>query len=332
MNKNALVGIDIGGTKIALALETIDGNSIASRRLPTGVERGPFQVIENIIQAVREMLEDTQLKPLAIGIGCPAPLDIENGIVNSPANMPDWDAIPLVRLIEESFNVKTVLDNDANVAALGEYRYGAGRGFKNILYVTISTGIGGAIIHDGKIIHGLAGGAGEIGHTIVVANDGDLCGCGTYGCLETIASGKNIARRVQERLANGEASLLSEMINGNTPVTTRQVVKAVRRNDELACSVWNEACRFIAIGIGNAINLFAPEAVVIGGGVSAAGEVLLAPIREELKRNIKMCPVEEIVITRAALEGDSGVCGALVLAREAYLKQENEQQKQIYTA
>ena len=332
MNKNAIIGIDIGGTKIALALETMEGESIASRRLPTFIELGPARVIENIIEAVREMLYETQTKPLAIGIGCPAPLDIENGIVHSPANMPDWDGIPLVKLIGESFGVKTVLDNDANVAALGELRYGAGRGFQNILYVTISTGIGGAIINEGKIIQGLAGGAGEIGHTIVVANDGELCGCGTYGCLETVASGKNIARRAHERLANGEASLLSEMINGNGKIKTEMVVEAVQRDDKLAISVWNEACRFIGIGIGNAINLFAPEAIIIGGGVSAAGEVLLAPIREELRKNIKMCPIDQIYIAQAALEGDSGVCGALVLAREAYLKQENEKQQQIYTA
>lgn len=332
MNKNAIIGIDIGGTKIAVALETIEGESIVSRRLPTCIELGPFRVIENIIESIREMLDETQTKPLAIGIGCPSPLDIENGIVHSPANMPDWDAIPLVKLIGESFGVKTALDNDANVAALGEYRYGAGRGFKNILYVTISTGIGGAIIHDGKVIQGLAGGAGEIGHTIVVANDGELCGCGTFGCLETVASGKNIARRVQERLARGETSLLNGTINGDGKIKTEMVVEAVRRKDKLACSVWNEACRFIAIGIGNAINLFAPEAVIIGGGVSAAGEALLKPIRAELRKNIKMCPIEKIHIAQAALEGDSGVCGALVLARDAYLKQENEKQQQIYTA
>ena len=331
MNKNAIAGIDIGGTKIAIALETLDGERISARRLPTSVELGPYRIVDNIVQSIQELLDESGTSLSAIGIGCPAPLSIEKGLILSPANLPGWDEFPLVSLIEEGLGVKTVLDNDANVAALGEFFYGAGQGMNDVLYVTISTGIGGAVIINGKIVRGLCGGAGEIGHMIVVP-DGELCGCGTYGCLETVASGKNIARRASERLAHGEPSLLNEMTGGTNEITTNMVVEAARRKDELASSVWNEACRFIAIGIGNAINLIAPEAVIIGGGVAAAGDLLLKPIREELRKNVKMCPVERIRVRLAALEGDSGVCGALVLAREAYLKQENEQKKQIYTA
>jgi glucokinase len=318
MNKRVLAGIDIGGTKIALALENQAGERIAARRLPTEVGLGPERILENVSRAIEEMLAETNTELTAVGIGCPGPIDIERGLALSPTNLPDWIDFPLVETIKNRFHAPTVLDNDANAAALGEYFYGAGRGFKDILYVTISTGIGGAIICEGNIHHGVGASAGEVGHTIV-KHDGVRCLCGTRGCLETIASGLSIARRMRETLAarNGKNTAKLDEITAET------VVEAVRSGDETARGIWDETIKYLAIGIGNAITLLAPEAVVIGGGVSEAGELLLKPLREEIGKNVTMLPIEKVEILKASLGSESGVCGALILARHA-LKNKHE--------
>jgi glucokinase len=312
MDNQVVAGIDIGGTKIALALETPAGERIAARRLPTEVGRGPAKILENVSGAIEEMLAETHSTLTAIGIGCPGPIDIERGLALSPTNLPDWIDFPLVETIRKRFSVPTVLDNDANAAALGEYFYGAGRGFRDLLYVTISTGIGGAIICGGNIHHGVGASAGEVGHTIVQP-DGLPCLCGIRGCLETIASGLSIARRMREKLAARDGGTVEEYDH----ITAEWVVEAVKNGDAAAHEVWDETIKFLAIGIGNAITLIAPEAVVIGGGVSAAGELLLAPLRREIGKNVSMLPIEKVEILRASLEGESGVCGALVLAHQA---------------
>ena len=317
MNK-VIAGIDIGGTKIAVALETLDGERVASRRLPTEVEIGAYAVVEHVARVIEEMLEENRAALVAVGVGCPSPLNIEKGLVMSPSNLRDWDNFPIVKLFAERFDVPVVLDNDANTAALGEYIYGAGRGLKNIVYVTVSTGIGGGIIINGEILHGVNAGAGELGHTIVQP-DGVLCNCGSVGCLETISAGVHIARRAQERLTGGEPSSMNEMTASVNEVSAKTVVEAVRRNDPLAVEIWEETCRFLAIGIANSISLLAPEAVIIGGGIAAAaGEMLFAPLRRWLPEFVSMIPADKINLLPAELGDHSGICGALVLAKKAY--------------
>ncbi len=286
--------------------------------MPTQVEISPQQVLDNISQAIEEMLVETQSTLTAIGIGCPGPIDIERGLVLSPSNLPNWIDFPIVELLKKNFDVPILLDNDANAAALGEYFYGAGRGFKEILYVTISTGIGGAIISEGQIHHGVKAGAGEVGHTTVQA-DGIRCRCGNYGCLETIASGTGIARRMREKLAesNGKSSEYLDKITAET------VVEALKNGDKTAQLIWEETIKFLAIGIGNAITLVAPEAVIIGGGVMSAGELLLEPLRRQLGNKVTKLPIAKVKILQASLGSESGVCGALVLAQTANKKNFN---------
>ena len=315
-----IAGIDIGGTKIAVALENLNGKKVSARRLPTQTEIGADAIIGTIFRAIEEMLEENQSKLVAVGIGCPSPLDLENGLVMSPSNLQDWDNFPIVRLFQDRFNVPVVLENDANAAALGEFVYGAGRGYKNIVYITVSTGIGGGIILDGEILHGVGGDAGEIGHTIVQP-DGIRCNCGSIGCLETICAGVHIARRAQEKLANGEESLMREIETDINKVSAKTVVEALRKNDKLATEIWDETCRFLAVGIANIITLLSPEAVIIGGGIAAAtGEILFAPIKRLLPEFVSMTPLEKVDILPAELGSQSGVCGALVLAKRAYSK------------
>lgn len=241
MNNQVVAGIDIGGTKIAVALENLAGERVAARRLPTEVALGPEKILDNVLTAIKEMLAETGTNLAAIGIGCPGPIDIERGLILSPTNLPDWIDFPIVELVNKRCGVPISLDNDANAAALGEYFYGAGRGFKDVFYVTISTGIGGAIISDGNIHHGVQAGAGEIGHTIV-KTDGIHCLCGAHGCLETIASGTSIARRMKKALASPnrkEAESLAE-------ITAETVVEAVRNGDQTAQTIWDETIKYLA--------------------------------------------------------------------------------------
>jgi glucokinase len=310
-----IAGIDIGGTKIAVALENHAGERLAARRLPTEVALGPERILENVFRALEEMLAETGAVLTAIGIGCPGPIDILRGLVLSPTNLPDWIDFPIVELAQKRFGVPVSLDNDANAAALGEYFHGAGRGFRDVFYVTISTGIGGSIICQGQIHHGVQAGAGEIGHTIVKPN-GVRCRCGTHGCLETIASGTGIARRMRETLAAQNGKNTENLAR----ITAETVVESVENGDETAQKIWDETIKYLAIGIGNAITLIAPEAVIIGGGVSSVGELLLEPLRREIGKNVTMVPIENIQILKASLGSESGVCGALILAQNALKK------------
>ncbi|HEV2763419.1 MAG TPA: ROK family protein [Pyrinomonadaceae bacterium] len=318
MTDEVIAAVDVGGTKIALGLSDPGGRTTRPfRRFPTEVARGPHRIVEHALDELERMVAESGARLAAVGVGCGGPLSRRRGLILSPANLPGWDEFPIVDLIRERLGVPVRLDNDANAAALAEHVYGAGRGAENMVYMTISTGIGGGLIVGGRLIHGLGDAAGEIGHMIVVPN-GAPCGCGSRGCLETICSGTNIARRAKERLAGGlRSSVLLEGGGGVEGVTARAVAEAARAGDELAAEVWDETIEYLALGVGNVIAAFAPEAVVLGGGVSTAGEQLLGPLRRRIRESVKIAPVEEVRIEQAALGGDSGVYGALILGRQA---------------
>ena len=311
-----VAGVDIGGTKIAVGLQNLDKQTIASANFPTQIELGAQRISGNIIEKIEEMLLQNQAVLSSLGVGSPGPIDIEKGLIKSPTNLPGWIDFPIVEILKKKFDVPVGFDNDANAAALGEFTCGAGKGFRDILYVTISTGIGGAIIFGGKIHHGVQASAGEIGHAIVQP-DGILCRCGTKGCLETIASGLSIARRAKERLKEKGGKFNGKKFENLDEITAQTVVEAVKNGDETALDVWEETVKYLAIGIGNAINTVAPEAVIIGGGVSMAGEILLEPLRRRIGENVKMLPVEKVKIVQASLGGESGIRGALILAQQA---------------
>lgn len=319
MSDECVAGIDIGGTKIALALAATDGRVTEKTRFATRVEVGPRAVLERALSEIERMLGAAGARLSAVGIGCGGPLDRRRGLILSPPNLPGWDEFPIVALVEERFGVPVRLDNDANAAALGEREYGAGRGLEDIVYMTISTGIGGGVVVRGRIVHGVYDGAGEVGHMTVLP-DGPLCGCGARGCLEALCSGTSIARRMRERLAAGEESFLSSM--DAREVTAQAVALAAREGDALAKSVWYDTIRHLSVGVGNIFNALAPEAVIIGGGVSAAGGQLFGPLREQVRARVRMLPPDRINILQASLGGDSGIHGALILGRAALEQRE----------
>jgi glucokinase len=313
MLSDVIAGIDIGGTKIALALANLDGQPLPFRRFPTQVELGPQRILTHAADALAAMAADVGARIVAIGVGCGGPLDRARGLILSPPNLPGWDEFPIVRLLADRFDVSVLLDNDANAAALGEFEYGAGRGLGDVVYLTLSTGIGGGVIVNGRLVHGVADGAGEVGHMVILP-DGPACGCGARGCLEALCSGTSIARRARERLATGAESSLRA---SPSEVTAQTVAEAAREGDELAGAVWTETIQYLAHGLSNVVNMLAPEAIILGGGVATAGEQLFAPLRAAVRARVRMIPAARVRILQAELGGDSGAYGALILARNA---------------
>jgi glucokinase len=310
----AVLGIDIGGTKLAAGVVDAEGRMLARDEVPTHAADGLEPVLDRIVSLGRALLSGPVAAAAAvrrIGVGCAGPVDLKAGLVLQPPNLPGWTRVPLRERLERAFGLPIVLENDANAAALGELRYGAGRGARSIVYLTVSTGIGGGIILDGRIWHGVKDAAGEIGH-ITVDPDGDRCGCGNRGCLEAISSGTSIARRAREMMASRRPSELARV----AAPTAADVVRCAREGDPLASEVWDRAVRYLGIGVAAVITTLAPERIVIGGGVSRAGDALFEPLREHVRRLVKLVPVDSIPILPATLGPDVGILGAAAVAME----------------
>ena len=310
-----VLAIDIGGTKLAAGVVDAAGTILVRGEVPTVAAEGPDRVLERIVGLGKDLLGRPEVSAFAIrriGIGCAGPVDRQAGLVLNPPNLPGWRRIALVDHLQQAIGLPAILENDANAAALGEFRYGAGKGARSLVYLTVSTGIGGGIILDGKIWHGLNDAAGEIGH-MTLAPEGALCGCGNRGCLEAIASGPSIARRAREAVAGGRPTRLREISN----LTAADVVSLAREGDVVACEVWEETARYLGLGVAAAITILAPERVVIGGGVTKAGDSLFEPLRREIRRRVKLVPMENIPILPAALGPDVGILGAAAIALDA---------------
>lgn len=310
-----VLAIDIGGTKLAVGIVDESGRILARGEVPTLAGEGPERVLGRTVRLAKEVLGAPGIWGEAvrrIGIGCAGPVDRGAGLILNPPNLPGWARVALVERIEKALGRPAVLENDANAAALGEFRYGAGKGASSLVYLTVSTGIGGGIILDGKIWHGLGDGAGEVGHMTLLP-DGPICGCGNRGCLEALASGPSIARRAREVLATGRPSRLREAGD----FTAAEVVRLAQEGDALAAEVWDEAVRYLGLGVAAIVTILAPQRVVIGGGVAKAGDFLFEPLRREVRRRVKLVAVESVPILPAALGPDVGILGAAAVALNA---------------
>ena len=312
-----VVAVDLGGTNIRAAIfPTAEAKPTAVARAPTLATEGPEAVIDRIIAAIQEVASGIE-GGMRIGLGAPGPLDPKRGLVIEAPNLPGWVNIPLRDRLEQHFECPVALGNDANLAGLGEWRHGAGRGAHNLLYLTLSTGIGGGVIVDNRLLVGAHGLAAELGH-MTVRPDGPLCGCGQRGHLEAVASGPAIARRARERLAAGEASALRAALDRDRDITAEDVGRAALAGDPLAIAVVAEAGAAIGTHLANLLHVFNPEVIVLGGGVSQIGAPLFGPIEQALRENV-MHPayLEGLRLERAALGDDAGLIGAMVLARES---------------
>lgn len=317
-NNQFIVGVDLGGTNIVVCAMSADGSrQHGLHSEPTRANEGEEAVIARMARMVNETVAVTMRETGAsksdfkgVGIGAPGPLDREAGIVLVAPNL-GWHMVPLRDKMTELTGLPAALDNDANCATYGEWWIGAAKGGKNVIGITIGTGIGGGLILDGKLYHGSSDMAGEIGHT-TIDQTGRRCGCGNYGCLEAYASGNAIAERAREALSFEQTSILPEMVGGDvSKITAATVYAAANKGDAVATEVVRDTARFLGTGLANLLNIFNPDVVVIAGGVTQAGEALFGPLRAEVRRRAFKPAVDACRVVPGTLPGTAGVVGAV---------------------
>jgi len=318
ISERLVLGVDLGGTKIRTALLDDGGGIVADDYRQTLAQEGPDAVIGRILDAARQVLDRAGVgreRVRAVGIGSPGPLDVRTGEVISPPNLPGWDRVPLRQRVADGLGLDVFLENDANVAALAEHRFGAGQGTDHMLYVVVGTGVGGGLILGGQLYHGVGGMAGEIGHTVLLP-DGPLCGCGNRGCLEALASGTAVAREARLRVESGKETLMTELAEGDpTRITARLVAQAAEQGDAEARDVLAWTMGYLGLGLANMVNLFNPEVIVIGGGLANMGDLLFGPVRRAIDRHAFPVSAGMVRVVPAALGNDAGVLGAAALAQ-----------------
>lgn len=335
-NLPLVVGIDIGGTQVRVAV--LQGATLLSRvNLLTGEKSHPDFLIPRIYDALQQALDEAGIRSdqlIGIGIGSPGPLDSHTGIVFDPPNLPGWQNVPLRDLFNAQYRMPVFIENDANTAALGEYLFGAGRGSRNMVYMTISTGIGGGVIVDGKLMSGAIGTAAELGH-MTIDRQGPRCNCGNIGCLESIASGTAIARRANETLAKDNAFLnwmrerfpntisameqeakslntndTTDILERENLIDARLVAEAAMAGVPLARKIIRDAAEAIGIGLTNVIHIFNPELIILGGGVTQIGSLLMEPALDIVQERTMKVPREAVRIIQTQLGADVGLIGA----------------------
>lgn len=316
-NSHPVLTADLGGTKMVVALVSPEGKIIDRHRQPTLAQDGPEDVIDRLYSSIDYLLEKnnilfSQLDAMSLGIA--GIIDTRNGIVDKAPNLPGWENLALRDKINDRYDVPVYVLNEVDAATLGEYRYGAGKGLNNIALITLGTGIGGGLILDGKLFLGSSGSAFEIGH-MVIKDDGPECGCGKNGCLETLASGTAIGREAKRRIADGEKSILVDMMNGAIEnITAERVHEAAKKDDSLALGVIAGASYYLGLGIINMVTLINPEMIIIGGSVARMGNLLLDPVRRMVKDKTFPLMVKKLKIVRARLGEDAGLLGAAAYA------------------
>lgn len=335
-NLPSVVGVDLGGTQIRVAV--LQGAKLLSRvDSLTGEDPGPDRIIPRIYCAIQQALDkaDTRFDQIAgIGIGAAGPLDSRTGVLFAPPNLPGWDHVPLHDIFKEHYSVPVFVENDANAACLGEYMFGAGYGCQNMVYLTISTGIGGGVIVNGRIMGGTSGTAGELGH-MTIDWRGERCNCGNTGCLESIASGTAIARRANEAIARGvdfftvassepehAAAVLGRLAlppyehnitnksRKQAHIDAQVVAQAAKAGVPAACAIIRDAAEALGVGLVNIIHLFNPDMIILGGGVTQMGPLLMEPALQVVQERAMSVPSMAVRIVQAQLGVDVGLVGA----------------------
>ena len=305
--QSSALAIDVGGTKLAAAVIADDGTLLSSEHLPTprvATDDELFRVLE---QLCRRVLEDARTPIVGIGVGCGGPMEYPSGRV-TPLNIPVWQAFPLRDRLVDAFGQPCVVDNDAKALALGERWLGAGRGSDNMLGMVVSTGVGGGVILDGRLLHGQAGNAGHIGH-IIVWPDGPVCGCGAHGCVEAVASGTGLVRRLAAARAAGTVTAVSQS------ATAVEIATAAREGDRLALELYRTAGQAVGRGIASAAALLDLELIVIGGSIALRAWDLLGPSLEgELRAAARLDFTRGVRVVHAELGDSAGLYGAALLA------------------
>ena len=305
------IGVDVGGTKIAAAVVTPEGEVLNEVRYPSS---GPKErLLSSMARSVNEVRNGFEVGGVCLAV--PGTVStVENKIIDAP-NLHAIEGIPLKDELEERTGLTTTVENDANAAAWGEFRFGAGSEVRHLIFITLGTGIGGGVISHGVLLRGAQGAGGELGHITIQAT-GPRCGCGNHGCLEALASGTAIARRAREVASEEPDSALGQLAVERA-VLGEDVAGLARQGDEAAISVLRETGVWLGIGLAGFVNVFNPEVIAIGGGAARAGDLILDAARHEVRLRA-MSPSRDLVeIKEATLGAESGVLGAAALARDS---------------
>jgi glucokinase len=310
-----VLGVDIGGTKIAVGIVDRSGKILAQGRTPMVANGTPEAALDAVVSAIDSMLSPSSVDIDGIGICAPGPLDPTSGIVLNPPNLPCWRNFPLAEKIRAKYSVPVKVDNDANAAALAETLWGAAQGYRYVFYATIGTGIGTGIVFDGAIYHGSTGSAGEGGH-VSIDYRGPVCGCGKRGCIEILAAGPAIGARARAKITAepSRGKTILDLVRGDvSSITSQHVGQAFESGDPLARDVLEETVRLLTIWLGNIVDLLDPDVIVVGGGVAA----MLRSFFEEIKRGLPDWCVNprasEISLLMAHYGADAGIAGGAAL-------------------
>lgn len=313
--KKCSIGIDLGGTKILIALvDRETGEVLHHVKKKTKKDKGPKNIIKKMLEGIDELLEESG-KTLddisSIGVGAAGQIDRQNGILIAAANLDCYD-LNIKGILSEKFNIPVFVGNDVEIAAIGEQKFGAGKGCDDFVCVFVGTGVGSAIIKDGKIITGATGTAGEIGHIIVDLN-GRQCSCGAHGCLEAYASRSAIERRIEGALKKGRKSCILDYLETGKSITSSMIQKSIEREDELVLQCVTEASEYLSGGIASIINFVNPELVILGGGLIEAVDYFYQKTIKKARAKSLPVPAEKIQFKKAMLGDYSGVIGAAFL-------------------
>jgi glucokinase-like ROK family protein len=328
-NQGFVGAVDIGARHLSVALGNFSARILEEVETPFRVDKGPQECLQEADRILGKLLQKRGLLSAnlaAIGVGVPGPVIADKGMVMAPPIMPGWDRFPIRATLESQWGTAVTLNNDAELGALGEWAYGAGRGEKNLAFIKVGSGIGAGLIINQQIYGGNTGSAGEIGH-LTVDENGPLCACGNHGCLEAFAGGHAIASQARKLVASGKRTLLSE--NNLDFITARDVAEAARRGDLTAQEIIKRSGTFIGIAIAGLINLINPSTVIIGGGVAQVGDLFTGPIRQAVRERSLRASEHSVRITTAMLGRRSSLMGALVQAIHAAIHTTIEQRSQF---
>jgi glucokinase len=314
MSDQKAVAIDLGGTGIKFGLVSETGEISNEYVLPTEADKGPLHVISQILAGIRHLLGiiDRSLVK-GVGLGTPGIVSLDGKTVSHPPNFAGWEVVRLSEEISSQCNLPVEVENDANVAALGEARFGAAKGEKSFVMITLGTGVGGGIVLDGKVYRGLFGGAGEIGH-ITVDYKGVQCNCGGIGCLEAYVGQKYLSRRIAEKLRNGVKSKILDLVGGDySKIEPLVISQAAAAGDRFAIDTWRETGTIIGAAMASTLNLFDVRTIVVGGGVAEAGKILLDAIEQATRSRVVASIRPGVRVVPAVLGNRAGMLGAASL-------------------
>ncbi|MGE5402200.1 MAG: ROK family protein [Ignavibacteriales bacterium] len=312
-SKKYVIGVDLGGTSIKVGVVSKEGKLVKKVFVDTLASQGPKVVVNQIKKGIDLVIGDYKKEVGGIGIGSPGVVSMKKGTVENPPNLPGWTKVPLGKLIEKEFNIRTVVENDANAAAVGELIFGAGKNFSDFVMVTLGTGVGGGIIIDGKLYRGEKGAAGELGHMTIDYN-GPKCNCGSYGCIETYVGNNYLVERVNKELQSGKATKIYDLLDNNlNNLTPKVVFDAAQLGDEFAKSVIVETGSYLGYALTSVINLLDIDKILIGGGVAGFGVLLFDSIRDTIRQRVLKPLAPRIKVLPAKLKNEAGIKGASAL-------------------